>query len=97
MTDILKSPVRVCQRSEQVYFFDGVASADIIGPPEERKAVLALVGQAQRMAALLEDVARKWCEYNAEPVSCGACHPCRAQVVLRDVGVMSPVDGRGGG
>lgn len=55
--DILKSQCRVNERSRVVYFFDGYVAADIIsGPEEQQKAVLALVGQAQRMAQVLSDL-----------------------------------------
>lgn len=87
MTDILNSPVRVCQRSEQVYFFDGAASADIIGPPAERRAVLALVGQAQRMALSLKQAH----EDSRCPCKDGDSWTCHIRDVLRDAGV--PRDG----
>jgi hypothetical protein len=91
--DILSEPVRVNERADCVYFFDGMVCADIIGPEEQRKATLRLVAQAQRMARLLTDATG--CTRYRVPDDCGSCFGCRAKAVLRDAGVSGP-DDRGG-
>jgi hypothetical protein len=80
--DILTSPVRVDARGGHVYFFDGYLSVDIVsGTEEQQKAVLALVGQAQRAFLILRAEASGHGWY----VPCG-CETC---AVLRDARVMA--------
>jgi hypothetical protein len=82
MTAILKSPVRVYPDRMAVYFFDGDVCADIVsGTKEQQKAVLALVGQAQRMARLMLDA--------VEEGGTSAATLDAMTRVLRDAGVMS--------
>lgn len=96
--DILKSPVRTYPDRMAVYFFDGDSCADIVsGTQEQQRAVFALVGQAQGMAALLLEMAEGGaCESD---VTCAMarsgqfegmkeCPLCRARAVLRDAGVL---------
>lgn len=97
MTTILNSPVRVYKDRVAVYFFDGRVHCDIIAPEgPERDAVLALAGQAQRMALVLRDAADVACEITTGTDDCAVhgfsfeeqCGTCRARTVLRDAGVM---------
>ena len=86
MTAILNSPVRVYPDRMSVYFFDGDSCADIVsGTQEQQRAVLALVGQAQRMARILRQ--------QHEDIGSCVCGPsgfCELGAVLRDAGVLDP-------
>jgi hypothetical protein len=81
VTTILKSPVRVYPDRMAVYFLNGDVCADIVsGTQEQQRAVLALVGQAQRMARILLDFYKNY-EMGERP-------DAMMEQVLRDAGVL---------